>query len=724
MADTERLINKAQGDSIISAIQGITARLQEMYTVDDAMSSSSENPVQNKVVTAALDNKVDKVDGKGLSANDYTNEEKTLVATIPNKADADDVAGTQSVSGNPITLTDCAPINAESLVVELEPKQDLHGQDAPYVGGAGKNKCPIDLQNGNTGTGMSWTIKTDADGNKIGIVLNGTHVDSSRYFATIASIYLESGNYYLSGAYNDNAALELIGDGVDIYNNNAENPTAFTISTNGTYTLYIAINTNVALSNAELKPMIRLSTETDPTFAPYSNICPITGYTECEVDDVGKNKLPMTVDGLKAANTYGTWSGNVYTINGVTLTILTNTGGNVTGIVVNGNASTNVFFNIVGGISIYSGQILNGAPTGGRLYISNSTGTEDYAADTGSGSTISADKTDCICYIVILSGTSLSNVVYYPMLRLSTETDPTFEPYHSSNATIQFGQTVYGGRSNFTEGGTDDEWNKDDTFSGWYKSSTETSVIIKEITDKKGGTNQIYCNTYKYVANQGFGVPLGAISDSTNSSYTKYVFVNDSRFAGKTIQECQAILESDGMYFVYQVDTPTQLPTPSTDLKLLKGTNNITTNGTTITLGYQPDNVIGEVKGEIEKCSPNPEFMHFEVNGNVVDAIPIIFDEAIHSYTVSGDNWKDKTFLCVECCDMRYGILQLVLSSDMAFVDSCGKGLLLYPYMRSIEQYIKISISLGQSYGYEISYQTTNTSSLLDYLKIRVRLFN
>ena len=27
------------------------------------------------------------------------------------------------------------------------------------------------------------------------------------------------------------------------------------------------------------------------TYAPYSNICPITGYTECEVDDVGKNLI-------------------------------------------------------------------------------------------------------------------------------------------------------------------------------------------------------------------------------------------------------------------------------------------------------------------------------------------------------------------------------------------------------------------------------------------------
>lgn len=50
--------------------------------VDTAMSSTSTNPVQNKVVNSALGNKVDKVTGKGLSTNDYTSDEKTKLAGI------------------------------------------------------------------------------------------------------------------------------------------------------------------------------------------------------------------------------------------------------------------------------------------------------------------------------------------------------------------------------------------------------------------------------------------------------------------------------------------------------------------------------------------------------------------------------------------------------------------------------------------------------------------
>lgn len=45
--------------------------------VDDKLSADSLNPVQNKVVTYALGEKVDKEDGKGLSSNDFTDDLKT-----------------------------------------------------------------------------------------------------------------------------------------------------------------------------------------------------------------------------------------------------------------------------------------------------------------------------------------------------------------------------------------------------------------------------------------------------------------------------------------------------------------------------------------------------------------------------------------------------------------------------------------------------------------------
>ena len=51
--------------------------LGPLVVVDSALSGTSENPVQNKVITAALNSKVNAETGKGLSENDYTSAEKT-----------------------------------------------------------------------------------------------------------------------------------------------------------------------------------------------------------------------------------------------------------------------------------------------------------------------------------------------------------------------------------------------------------------------------------------------------------------------------------------------------------------------------------------------------------------------------------------------------------------------------------------------------------------------
>ena len=55
-------------------------------SVDSSLSTTSTNPVQNKVITNALAGKVDTVPGKALSTNDYTTAEKTKVSNLPDNA--------------------------------------------------------------------------------------------------------------------------------------------------------------------------------------------------------------------------------------------------------------------------------------------------------------------------------------------------------------------------------------------------------------------------------------------------------------------------------------------------------------------------------------------------------------------------------------------------------------------------------------------------------------
>lgn len=60
----------------------IDGTIFELNPVDSILSNTSTNSVQNKVITTKLESKVDKVDGKGLSTNDYVDSDKEKVDRI------------------------------------------------------------------------------------------------------------------------------------------------------------------------------------------------------------------------------------------------------------------------------------------------------------------------------------------------------------------------------------------------------------------------------------------------------------------------------------------------------------------------------------------------------------------------------------------------------------------------------------------------------------------
>lgn len=80
-------------------------KLKMQIVTDDHLSNTSKNPVQNKVITQALNTKVNKETGKGLSTNDFTNEEKTKLESISSNAE-ENVIESISVNGTPQTITE------------------------------------------------------------------------------------------------------------------------------------------------------------------------------------------------------------------------------------------------------------------------------------------------------------------------------------------------------------------------------------------------------------------------------------------------------------------------------------------------------------------------------------------------------------------------------------------------------------------------------------------
>ncbi len=87
-------------------------------TVDTALSATSTNPVQNKIINSALGNKVDKETGKGLSTNDYTDAEKTKLSQIDDSllgVTADDIGKVKDVTVNGTTVVNASGVAAITL---------------------------------------------------------------------------------------------------------------------------------------------------------------------------------------------------------------------------------------------------------------------------------------------------------------------------------------------------------------------------------------------------------------------------------------------------------------------------------------------------------------------------------------------------------------------------------------------------------------------------------
>lgn len=187
-------------------------------------------------------------------------------------------------------------------IAEIKAVQDLHGYDSPWVGGAGKNKCDL---NAFTHTGVSIDS---------GVVTTAYN----RLFS--AHIPIKSDTTY---------TLSLIGskNGENIYANRiiyfddndafiiryipAKTQTAsFTTLSNAKY-IQIDLRTN-SLFNIEITDILKIQLEEGSTataWTPYSNICPISGFSE---ENVHVSPTTNAQDGTTYSVSWQSQAGTVY----------------------------------------------------------------------------------------------------------------------------------------------------------------------------------------------------------------------------------------------------------------------------------------------------------------------------------------------------------------------------------------------------------------------------
>ena len=134
-----------------------------------------------------------------------------------------------------------------------------------------------------------------------------------------------------------------------------------------------------------------------------------------QVNTTGKNLVNFTAKSM--------------TISGVTFTVYDNGE-----ILVSGSPTQDVYYDV--GTVTYTGGVeyaITGCPAGGSMEVYSLYAYHDdgqYSFDTGSGNTYTpeTDQTNSI-RILIKTGTTVSNLLYRPMVRLSSVSDDSYEPY-------------------------------------------------------------------------------------------------------------------------------------------------------------------------------------------------------------------------------------------------------------------------------------------------------
>ena len=509
----------------------------------------------------------------------------------------------KTASGSLVSFSDGADLPMPSFICNITANQDLHGYDHPWVGGAGKNK----LQNTQTTQeikGITFTVNSDGS-----VTANGTataEVEFTIYFDT-STVY---GDLYFVGCsggsnstYNvfmwDNTANSRVKkwDGTTASDNSFDGTfQQVKIVQGNAVCMVLRIKSGQTVNNVTFYPMICLSTETDPTFAPYSNICPISGHTGVDAWVRGKNLCPVILSDDASATGYTATVENdgVIIVNGT----WTGTNNNIIGV------NEQVKFNLPAGSYIISGATVDNYNDYGiclQVFNWNTSQVLGKTSTTGYVEFTLETQTEVSVRIYVYNSKASGKTIpsggikLYPMIRLASIQDATYEPYNPNSQTIQVSWRteageVFGGYVDLVSGVL--------TVVGKYKlfdgseNWTITSNVYLELSDMKSGTRQDGLCNYFPVRKSGdsgdnLKIQFGANGVGANSLY----IINAISSGYDTLEKVQAL--TTGMQIVYPLATPITYQLTPTQIKSLRGNNNAWCSTGDVDIDYFAKEVTG-----------------------------------------------------------------------------------------------------------------------------------
>ena len=459
-----------------------------------------------------------------------------------------------TASGSIASFSDGADsVPLEALSVALEPVQDLHGQSAPYPAGGGKNKLGAS-QTATINVISAITFSFVKDSATITLNTDLTSTLGYRFRNGEVQCTLPAGTYTLSS----NITNQYSGQGVFVFDVASDTILARArLQGSGTFTVSeeTTVRLGVSLSAETVAGTYWFQLEsgsTATTFAPYSNLCPITGHTAVEMWRSGVNVWDeeWEVGGIRPQD------GTLINEQRIRSKNLIPCVPNTTYYFLDPTNDDNlrVFYYAEDGSYISCTSFIMGAQT-----TPNNARFMRFIVATSYGTTY------------------LNNIsINYP------STDHNYHAHSIVYISIPLGQTVYGGSIDVVGGKVvvdramvdmgDLAWSYFAQYDCFY--STEISGVINHAP--------FISSIYRDAANAG----LSALTSGEALLNSNAVYVKDTRFTDATAFKSAVT----GQTLVYELATPitidlTDIPTIST----LLGTNNIWSDSGDVSVEYRAD---------------------------------------------------------------------------------------------------------------------------------------
>lgn len=478
----------------------------------------------------------------------------------------------------------------KSLVAQIEPVQDLHGYDHPWPAGGGKNILNTVLTSGtpsntvySNATKRTFTVGTYIDGltsnnyfakratavsiaeNRVAFTTN-----ASAYGISIPLVGLTPGSQYTVSASITNGRIGLsfyAEDGTWISGDTATatiNYYTATVPTNAYYTLVIFCGSTEGVESIFTDIQLELGSSAT-SFAPYSNECPISGWTGAEIEQRGKNlfdpaNAKVTSNNIRYDQT------SILLKGGVTYTMCST-------IPVDGQYVSSIDGSY--SISAYNNQTLKITPPKDVECTFNSYWSDPKVPSGG----LSVD---------ILS------------LKVGETTDTTYHPYTGDQLSVTFPSsagTVYGGTLTLNPDRTGtlvvDHYAINLGALTWSNYQAENHRFGANITSLPETSNawidgQDICTIYRIVGTGPSNLQNGEIKRYNSGAY-RFIYICDYNFS-----DASEIAEGlAGQLYVGKLVAPITIPLTASEvsgiLTTLLGTNNIWADTGDVEVTYPAD---------------------------------------------------------------------------------------------------------------------------------------